>query len=70
MTAAQIEAIISSLESRMGSGAGRERYGDREVQWSTASELVSRIEYFKAMLAEVNVEPRTRFIRMVTTSGY
>lgn len=70
MTTSEIEAVIATLESQMSKTAGRERFGDREVTWSTASELVERLNYFRGLLAESTATPRTRFIRMYTSNGY
>lgn len=75
LTVDQINGIISSLETRLASGTSRERFQDQEVYWSTTDELISRINYYKDMLADVEAGTgagtgTTRFIRMSTNSGY
>jgi hypothetical protein len=73
LTVSEIQAIISTLESRMSSAAGTERFQDQEVRWVTTEELISKINYFKDLLAETDgtsATTRVRFMRMYTSSGY
>lgn len=63
-TTAQIEAIIADLESSMASASQSEQFNDRRVSWSTAEQILARIAYWKALLAESQDSATTRYVRM------
>jgi hypothetical protein len=69
VTADQISASISALESALSRGETRVQFADRAVEYKSTSEVITALAYFRQQLREVGGTGRQSY-GVAVTKGF